>query len=116
MRRSEEAFFKAPRNFCKRSPNGFPIGARTSKRQDMNRELNKLPDSVKKVCELRIRNVCIGNRLLTWAHFRKSRFLLTDKDWQTACRSCLSCHQAVESMSHKEMQALVCDAIKRRKN
>lgn len=113
--RNQESFFKPERTFAKRGANGFPIGKRTDKRAEMNRELNKLPDSVKKVCELRIKNACIGNRLLTWAHSQKSRFLTTDKDWKEAARSCLSCHRAIESMSHSEMKRLVTEAIKGRK-
>jgi hypothetical protein len=113
--RSTDAFFKAPREFAKRGANGFPIGPRTEKRQAMNKELNKLPDSVKKVCELRIPGVCIGNRMLTWAHSHKSRFLCTDKLWKEAARACLACHQAVESLSHSEMKRLICEAIAGRK-
>jgi hypothetical protein len=113
--RQKGSFFKAPRNFCKRGANGFPIGPRTEKRQEMNRELNKLPDSVRKVCELRIKGVCIGNRMLTWAHSKKSRFLCTDKDWLTACRACLACHQEAEQMSHRVMAALIDEAIAGRK-
>lgn len=114
QRRSDDAFFKAPRNFCKRDAKGFPIGPKTKRRQAENRKLNKLPDSVKKVCELRT-SVCIGNRYLTWAHSKKSRHLCTDKDWQEAVRACLACHDHVEKKSHKEMHRIITEAIARRK-
>lgn len=111
----EGNFFKAPRVLAKRGANGFPIGARTEKRQEMNRELSKLPDSVKKVCELRIKGVCIGNRMLQWCHALKSRFLCTDKDWKRAARGCAACHQHIEALLHKEMAAIIDEAIKNRK-
>jgi hypothetical protein len=113
--RSTDAFFKEPRTFDKRFPNGMPIGPRTLRRQKENRQLNKLPDSVKKVCELKIPRVCIGNRMLTWAHSRKSRFLVSIKDWQTAVRSCLACHQHIEALPHKEMRRIVETAIAARR-
>lgn len=113
--RQTGSFFKAPRNFCRRGLNGFPIGKRTEKRQSMNRELNKLPDSVKKVCELRIRGVCIGNIMLQWCHALKSRFLCTDKDWKRAARGCAACHQHIEPLPHKEMAAIIDEAIRNRK-
>lgn len=113
--RSTDAFFKAPRVFAKRGANGFPVGPRTEKRQEMNRELNRLPDSVKKVCELRIRGVCIGNRVLQWCHALKSRFLCTDADWKRAARGCAACHQHIEALPHKEMAGLIDEAIKGRK-
>lgn len=113
--RSTDSFFKAPRNFCKRGPNGMPIGKRTEKRAAMNRELSKLPDSVKKGCELRIKGICIGNVMLQWCHALKSRFLCTDKDWKRAVRGCAACHATIESMSHKEMADIIDTAISRRK-
>jgi hypothetical protein len=109
---SLEPFFKKPRTFTKRFPNGMPIGKRTERRSKENAKLNKQQI---RHCELRISPNCAGNRMLTWCHATKSRFLLTDKDWQTACRGCLPCHQIIEAMSHKQMLRIVTDAIKRRK-
>jgi hypothetical protein len=114
---STEPFFKLPREFKKRGPNGFPIGPRTRERQKQNAKLNKLPDSVKKVCEIRIEGVCAGNRMLTWSHALKSRFLVTDLLWQRAARSCLPCHMYCEEKMSKKQRADTIDAaIKRRKH
>lgn len=114
-RQSNEPFFKAPIVFKRRDAKGFPVGPRTERRQAENRKLNTLPPEVKNVCELRIKGVCIGNRMLTWAHSQKSRFLTTSKDWQEAARSCLACHQHVEQLKHSEMKEIICGAINRRK-
>lgn len=116
-RRSEDAFFKPSRTFPSRSGNGkgFPIGKRTKARAAGNRDLNKLPREVTHRCELRVRGVCIGDRMLTWAHSKKSRFLVNKSLWREACRACLACHQAAEQMSHKAMHALITAAIRRRK-
>lgn len=117
QRRSDEAFFKEPRQFPARSGNGkgFPVGPRTKARAAGNRELNKLPREVTHRCELRIRGVCIGDRLLSWAHATKSRFIVTKKDWLRAARSCCACHDFIESKSHLEMAAVIDEAIRRRK-
>jgi hypothetical protein len=115
-RQSEEPFFKPKREFPKRGPGGMPIGPRTRERAKQNAKLNKLPDSVKKVCEIRIPGVCAGNRMLTWSHALKSRFLVTDALWQRAARSCLPCHMYCEEKMSKEERARVIDeAIQRRK-
>jgi hypothetical protein len=112
--RHEGAFFKPPRVFKKRDAGGWPIGPRTERRQKENRELNKLPDSIKNFCEIRLPG-CLRNKMLSWAHATKSRFILTSKDWQTAVRSCLFCHQKIESMPHAKMFKLVADSINRRR-
>jgi len=116
-RKSDEAFFKPARTFPARSGNGkgFPVGARTKRRQAENRDLNKLPREVTHRCELKIRGVCIGDRLLQWCHALKSRFLVTTKaDWQRAARGCAACHQHIEALPHKEMAVLIDEAIKNR--
>lgn len=76
--RSDEAFFKPAQTFPARSGNGkgFPIGPRTKRRQAENRDLNKLPREITHRCELKIKGVCIGDRLLQWCHALKSRFLV----------------------------------------
>jgi hypothetical protein len=112
---SNEPFFKPKREFPKRSPGGFPVGPRTERRQKENRELNKLPLFVKNHCEIRIPGVCVKTIMLTWAHSKKSRFLVTSKDWQEAARCCLPCHDHIETLPHTEMKRLVTEAIKRRK-
>lgn len=106
------SFFKAPRNFCKRGLNGFPIGERTERRQSENKKLGKL--KIQR-CEIRIQKVCTDRVMLTWAHSQKSRFLLTSQDWQEAARCCLPCHVKLEEMSHSEMKQRVVEAISKRK-
>jgi len=113
--RGNEAFFKEPRTFGKRFPNGFPIGERTKRRQKENAKLNKLPESVKRHCEIKL-DGCLGNKFLSWQHSKKSRFILTDKDWQEAARACGFCADALDhKMSHAEMHRIITEAIKRRK-
>lgn len=110
--RSTEPFFKPKREFPRRFPNGFPIGKRTKARAAGNRDMNKRGIAH---CEIRIPGVCVGRIMLTWCHPTKSRFILTDKDWRTAAKGCLPCHDTIEKMPHKMMKKYVCDAIKRRK-
>lgn len=122
-RRSDDAFFKAPRKFPARSGNGkgFPIGQRTRDRQAGNRKLNKLPREITHRCELGRtgmipEGVCIGDKMLQWCHDRKSRFILTEKDWQEAARGCAGCHDYVDHhCSHAKMKTIVQAAIARRK-
>lgn len=111
-RRSDEAFFKEPRKFEKRGAGGFPIGKRTKERAAANRDMNQAGI---RVCELRIEGVCIGNVMLQWCHPTKSRFILTKKDWRTAAKGCAACHQHIEALPHKQMEAIVREAIARRK-
>lgn len=112
------AFFKEKREFPARSGNGkgFPIGQRTKDRAAGNRDLNKLPPEVTKVCELRVVNVCIGNRMLQWCHPTKSRFIVTKKDWRTAARGCAACHDYYERKSHVVMAGAIRAAIAKRKS
>jgi hypothetical protein len=114
QRQTDEPFFKEPREFKKRDGHNFPVGPRTERRQKENNQLNKLPTEIKNHCELKLPG-CIKTVGLSWAHSRKSRFLLTSKDWQEACRACSFCHQTAEAMSHSEMHRLITEAIKRRK-
>lgn len=116
-RRSDEAFFKPARTFPARSGNGkgFPVGPRMKRRQSENRDLNKLPREIMHRCELKIKGVCIGDRLLQWCHALKSRFLVTKLDWQRAARGCAACHQHIEALPHKEMAGIIDAAIRRRK-
>lgn len=111
IRRSCEPFFKAPRVFPKRSMSGFPIGERTKARQAANRDMNKAGI---KHCEIRLKGVCQDRYYLGWAHPTKSRFILTEKDWRTAAKSCQACHQVIEAMPHAKMKQIVLDAINRR--
>ncbi len=105
-------FPKPPREFKARGPGGFPIGERTRRRQRENRELAKLDI---RQCEIRIPGICLRNKMLTWAHSKKSRFLVTKRDWQEAARSCLTCHQHIEAAGHTAMRAIVLAAIRARK-
>jgi hypothetical protein len=111
LQRSREPFFKEKREFPKRFGNGFPVGARTERRAKENAKLRKLDI---KHCEIRISPNCARNRMLTWAHSQKSRFLVTGADWQEAARCCLPCHDVIEALPHSEMKKCVCDAIRRR--
>jgi hypothetical protein len=111
-RQSDEPFFKAPREFPKRGPGGFPIGPRTRRRAAENAQLRKTVST--KLCELKIEGVCTKTGVC-WAHSQKSRFLTTSRDWQEAARSCLPCHDHAEKLSHKEMRALIVAAIRKRK-
>lgn len=108
---STEPFFKAPRVFKKRGVNGFPIGERTERRARENAKLRKLKINH---CEVRISPNCARNRLLTWCHATKSRFLVTSEDWQRAARGCLPCHDLLDSMKHSEMKRIVVEAINKR--
>jgi hypothetical protein len=85
-------------------------GKRSRKRQEMNAKLNGLDIQH---CEIR-RPGCWGRNGLTWAHARKSRFLVTDADWLTAARACISCHNAIEALSHSEMERIITEAIAKR--
>ncbi len=108
---ARQPFFKTPTPPKRRGPNGFPIGPRTERRQKENAKLNKLGI---KHCEIGISGIC-SRHGTTWAHATKSRFLVTEADWQSAAKSCLPCHQKIEAMSHAEMKRIVCQAIRRRK-
>lgn len=110
-------FFKPRRQFGERDAKGFPVGPRTTRRRAENKKLNQLPEHVKRNCEIKLSG-CLGNKFLSWAHSKKSRFILTDKDWQEAARCCAACHGALDhKMGHAEMARRVRKAIaKRRKS
>ena len=86
-------------------------GKRTKKRQAMNARLNRLGINH---CEIRIPGKCVRSIMLTWAHALKSRFLVTDEDWQRAARCCIPCHNHIEALKHEEMAQVVDQAIARR--
>lgn len=91
------------------------IGKRTRKRMAMNARLKKM--AVEKgicTCEVKLEG-CLKNWALTWAHSKKSRFLVTDEDWMEAALCCVSCHNKIEAMSHEEMFKKVTNAIANRK-
>ena len=88
-------------------------GKRTKKRQAMNRRLNHLGINF---CEIAISGTCVGSIMLSWAHSKKSRFLVTDEDWMEAARCCIPCHEKIEAMSHADMEAMVKKAIAGRNN
>lgn len=112
IKQPEGSFFKEKRVFAKRMPNGFPVGKRTELRITHNIQLHKL--GIHR-CEVMIGTRCTKTRFLTWAHSKKSRFLVTSKDWMEAARCCLPCHEVIEAMSHEKMAKIVRDAIARRK-
>ena len=116
-RRSDEPFFKEPRQLKKRGPGGFPIGPRTIRRQKENAILRK--NNPGKHCELgpvlREAGINVCTKTATcWAHARKSRFLTTSADWQRAAHSCLNCHDYIEPLGKTKMAAFVDAAIARR--
>ncbi len=114
IKKPEGAFFKEPRKFGPRFQNGFPVGKRTKERQRQNAKLRNLGI---RHCELGISPYCSKTSGLTWSHSRKSRFLVTPKDWQEAARCCAACHDLLDNhMGHAEMAKRVRDAISRRKN
>lgn len=113
IRQPEGAFFKEPREFKRRFPNGFPVGPRTERRAKENAKLRKRTGI--NYCEVRISPNCTRNRYLSWAHSRKSRYLATSADWQEACRACCPCHDVLEGMSHARMAKVVRAAIASRK-
>ena len=104
-------FPKPPREDKQRFPNGFPVGKRTQKRQAVNHKLNRALQI--KECELKLPG-CWRIVKLTWAHSKKSRFLVTLKDWLTAARACIHCHDIVEAMPHEEMEKVINAAIAKR--
>ena len=108
-----ESFFKPPREHKKRFLNGFPVGKRTEKREAVNRKLNKKFKI--RECEIQIPGVCVRHIMLTWCHTKKSRFIVTDKDWEEAARGCLPCHDHIEALPHSEMAQIVRAAIAKRK-
>jgi hypothetical protein len=115
QRREEGAFFKPQRKFGERDGRGFPVGSRTTRRRTENKKLNQLPEHIKRNCEIRLPG-CLGNKFLSWAHSKKSRFILTDKEWQEAARACGYCADALDhKMGHAEMKRRVTEAIKKRK-
>lgn len=110
------AFFKPKREFGERDAKNWPVGRKTKMGRAGNRELNKLPPEITKVCEVRIPKICIGNRFLAWSHKWKRRFLVTAKDYLEAARSCEPCHTYCEDkMSHQKRAAVIQAAINRRK-
>ncbi len=113
LQSNKGSFFKPQRLFPKRGGNLFPIGPRTKRRLAENAELNKLRLDR---CEIRIPGVCVDRLFLTWAHSKKSRFILTSKDWREAARACQPCHRRIEALGHRGMHAAVTEAIKRRKS
>lgn len=86
-------------------------GPRTRERGKWNAELNKLGITW---CEIRLDARCLGRLHLSWAHYRKSRFLQTPEDWMCAARACQYCHSTIEAMSHIKMEKIVLEAIARR--
>ncbi len=109
---TDQPNWKEPRQYGPRFPNGMPVGKRTKERQKQNAKLNNLGI---RHCELGISPYCYKTSGLTWAHSKKSRFLVTPKDWQDAARACLPCHSMAEEMPHAEMFRVIREAIGRRK-
>jgi hypothetical protein len=93
----------------------FRAGKRTKKRVAMNARLKKMAiDKGITRCELRLPG-CLKTWALTWAHSKKSRFLITEEDWMEAALCCVACHEKIEAMSHELMHKKVTEAIERRR-
>lgn len=90
-------------------------GKRTLKRRAMNARLKKeVGDRLGiKSCEIKL-DGCLMDFAMSWAHSRKSRFLVTDEDWMHAALACCYCHDKIEAMSHEAMFKKVSDAIDKR--
>ena len=117
QRRSDDAFFKEKKVHPKRGPGGFPIGKRTRERQEANRDMAKAhrEENRPQQCELRYEGICVRTMYLHWAHWDKSRFLLTKKDWRQAALACDPCHDHAELKPRPQMKADILAAIARRK-
>ena len=90
-------------------------GPRTKKRQAMNRRIDKVLSGIGiDRCEIRIQGKCVNSIMLTHAHSKKSRFLVTDGDWMEAALCCIPCHDHIEAMPHGDMHRIVTEAIARR--
>lgn len=90
-------------------------GPRTKKRRAMNLRLKKLLLSLGiTACEIKLPG-CLRNFALSFAHSKKSRFLITEEDWMEAALACAACHDKLDNrMSHEEMNSLVKAAIANR--
>jgi hypothetical protein len=89
-------------------------GKRTLKRRAMNERLKRRSielgiDS----CEIKLEG-CLRKWALSWAHSKKSRFIVSDSDWMEAVLACPSCHAEIEGMSHEEMKRIVTETISKR--
>jgi hypothetical protein len=91
------------------------IGKRTLKRRAMNNRLAKMfiEKGYQQTCELK-EDGCLRAFSLSWAHSKKSRYIVTDDDWMEAALACPHCHDKIEAMSHEEMFEKVMSAIGRR--
>jgi len=105
-------FPKPKREPVRRFANGFPVGKRTKKREAVNHKLNRTLRI--KECELKLPG-CWRIVYLGWAHSKKSRFLVTRKDWEEAARACQHCHDIIEAWPHKKMEAFIKEVIAKRK-
>lgn len=89
-------------------------GKRTKKRIAMNARLKKMAEA-KGIhqCEVRL-DGCLKTWALTWAHSKKSRFIVTDDEWMEAALACVHCHDKIEAMPHDQMYKIVTEAINNR--
>jgi len=81
----------------------------------MNLRLKKmfLDRGLPQTCEIKLEG-CLRTFALSWAHSKKSRFLIEDSDWMEAALACPHCHGKIEAMSHEQMFEHVMKAIKAR--
>lgn len=90
-------------------------GKRTLKRRAMNRRIDAdLKARGIETCEIRIPGVCVRSILLSHAHSKKSRNIITDADWLEAALCCIPCHEKIELLKENEMGEIVRAAIARR--
>lgn len=95
---------------------GLGIGKRTLKRRAMNARLKRMfvENGYPQECELKL-GKCQKTWALSWAHSKKSRFLITDEDWLEAALACQNCHNEIECLPHDQMKTIVIRAISSRK-
>lgn len=94
----------------------FAAGKRTIKRIAMNKRLAKMfiDRGLPQTCEIKLDSGCMRTFSLSWAHSKKSRFIVSDSDWMEAALACPHCHGKIEAMSHEQMYEHVMEAIGRR--
>lgn len=90
------------------------IGKRGRQRIAINRRLKAMwvREGITS-CELRLPG-CVRTFVMSAAHSKKSRYLITDEDWMTAALACCACHDQIEKLSHSAMESHVLTAIARR--
>lgn len=112
-RQSGEPFFRKPREFPQRFPNGFPIGKKTD---EWNKVRRILKIQFAKVgittCELTW-DGCYKDNLLGFAHAKKRRNL-EPEELKIAILVCNCCHDKLDTRPHVETEKIVMTTIRKR--